>query len=97
QGVGEENVEVGLHGRRRTCLYPTAELLKCDEMIIPWVETVRLTLSDSTKQVLDRGVVHPSELELPSLVEVRSHDARDDRRVTDLQALEKSKLLDLLS
>jgi len=66
-------------------------------MIIPWVETIRLTLSDSTKQVLDRGVLHPGELELTSLVEVRHHDARGDRRVTDLQALEKSKLLDLLS
>jgi hypothetical protein len=41
-------------------------------------------------------VLQPGALELPSLVEIRHHDARGDRRVIDLQALEKSKLLDLL-
>src|SRR5919108_284120 len=71
------------------------EPLKSSKMIIPWIETIRLTLSDGTKQVFDRGLFHPGELKLPSLVEVWHHDARGDRRIADLQGLEQPELFDL--
>src|SRR5262245_13090080 len=66
-------------------------------MIILWVKTIRLALSNGAQQVLDQGTPYPGERELPSLIEIRQHDARGDGRITDLQILEKSLLLDLVS
>jgi hypothetical protein len=66
-------------------------------MIIPWVEPICLSFSDGTQQAIDRRLFHPGELELPSLIEVRHHNGRGDGRLADLQALEESELLDLLT